>query len=39
MSPHDAMSAGASYMVIGRPITKAESPRDAAQRIVDELAA
>jgi orotidine-5'-phosphate decarboxylase len=39
MSPHDAMSAGASYMVIGRPITKAESPREAAQRIVAELAA
>jgi orotidine-5'-phosphate decarboxylase len=38
MTPADAIRAGSSYLVIGRPITGAPNPRDAAQRIADELA-
>jgi len=38
MTPHEAMQAGATYMVIGRPITGAENPVDAADRIMQELA-
>ncbi len=36
-TPWDAMDLGADYMVIGRPITKAENPRAAAMRIIEEL--
>lgn len=36
-TPWDAMDLGADYMVIGRPITKAENPRAAAIRIMEEL--
>ena len=32
-------SAGADYLVVGRPILAAEDPRAAAQSIVDEIAA
>ena len=39
MTPHEAMQAGATHLVIGRPITGAESPVEAAQRIATELAA
>lgn len=38
MTPADAIRAGSSYLVIGRPITGAQNPRDAAQRLADELA-
>jgi len=38
MTPRDAMQAGATYLVIGRPITGAPSPRDAALRIAEEVA-
>ncbi|MDE2029487.1 MAG: orotidine-5'-phosphate decarboxylase [Alphaproteobacteria bacterium] len=38
MTPHEAKDAGASYLVIGRPITKAANPADAARRIAEELA-
>lgn len=36
-TPWDALDLGADYMVIGRPITKAENPRAAAMRIIEEL--
>lgn len=36
-TPRDALDMGADYMVIGRPITKAESPQAAALRIIEEL--
>ena len=37
VTPHDAVARGSDVLVIGRPITKAEDPVAAAQRIVDEL--
>jgi orotidine-5'-phosphate decarboxylase len=39
MTPHEAITAGATYLVIGRPITGAEIPADAAQRINAEITA
>jgi orotidine-5'-phosphate decarboxylase len=39
MTPSDAVSAGADYLVIGRPITGADDPADAARRIVEEIEA
>ncbi len=38
MSPLEAMSAGADYLVVGRPITAAKDPASAAARIAAELA-
>ncbi len=38
MTPKEAVEAGADYMVIGRPITKAADPVVAAQRINEEIA-
>jgi orotidine-5'-phosphate decarboxylase len=37
MGPAEAMTAGASYLVIGRPITAAGDPRAAAERIAHQL--
>jgi orotidine-5'-phosphate decarboxylase len=37
MGPADAIRAGASYIVVGRPIIAAPDPRAAAQAIVEEL--
>jgi orotidine-5'-phosphate decarboxylase len=35
----EAIAAGASYLVVGRPVTKAPSPRQAAQQLADEIRA
>jgi len=37
MTPGDAIKAGTDYMVIGRPITAAPSPRAALESILEEL--
>ncbi|GMG88455.1 orotidine-5'-phosphate decarboxylase [Biformimicrobium ophioploci] len=39
VTPSQAMKNGSTYLVIGRPITKAESPVDALRNINDELQA
>jgi len=39
MGPAEALAAGADYVVVGRPITAAPDPRDAAERIAAELVA
>jgi len=37
MTPKDAVAAGADCLVIGRPITKADNPVEAVQKIAEEL--
>ncbi len=37
MTPADAVAAGADYLVIGRPVTGADDPADAALRIAGEM--
>jgi orotidine-5'-phosphate decarboxylase len=39
MTPAEAVGAGADFLVIGRPITRAAHPADAARRIADEISA
>lgn len=39
MTPAEAVAVGADYLVIGRPITRAADPAEAAGRIADEIAA
>jgi orotidine-5'-phosphate decarboxylase len=38
-TPTEAIRAGADFIVVGRPILAAENPREAAQLIVEEIAA
>jgi len=38
MSPSEAIAAGASYLVVGRPVIAATDPRTAAEAIVREMA-
>ena len=39
MTPGEAVRAGATYIVVGRPITHAADPRSAARKIVEEMSA
>ncbi|MCF6369339.1 orotidine-5'-phosphate decarboxylase [Rhizobium halophilum] len=39
MTPRDALRAGSTHLVVGRPIVKAQDPKSAARAIVDEMAA
>jgi len=38
MTPARAIAAGADHLVVGRPITQAKDPRQAAEAIVQEIA-
>ena len=38
MTPKEAIQKGASYLVVGRPITKADDPHQAAKMIIEEMA-
>ena len=37
MTPYNAIKNGADFLVIGRPITKAENPLEAAKAILEEI--
>ena len=37
-TPQEAIRMGADYLVVGRPVRNAKHRRDAAQRIIDEMA-
>jgi orotidine-5'-phosphate decarboxylase len=39
MTPAAAIAAGADYLVVGRPVTQARNPREAAEAIIAEIAA
>ncbi len=36
-TPSDAVRLGVDYMVVGRPITRAENPQEAARKILEEI--
>jgi orotidine-5'-phosphate decarboxylase len=38
MTPAAAISSGADYLVVGRPVTRAKDPREAAETIIAEIA-
>jgi orotidine-5'-phosphate decarboxylase len=37
LTPGEAIAAGADYLVVGRPVTRAKNPREAADAIVSEI--
>jgi orotidine-5'-phosphate decarboxylase len=37
MSPKEAITAGANYLVIGRPIKEAKDPLEAVQKIIEDI--
>ncbi|MED4958404.1 orotidine 5'-phosphate decarboxylase, partial [Paenibacillus macerans] len=37
LTPGEAMSQGTDYIVVGRPISAAASPREAAEKIIEEM--
>ncbi|MCM5703289.1 orotidine-5'-phosphate decarboxylase [Larsenimonas salina] len=37
MTPKQALDAGSTHLVVGRPVTQAEAPQYALERIIDEL--
>ena len=37
MTPSDAIKQGVDFLVVGRPITKAEDPVKAAEMILEEI--
>jgi orotidine-5'-phosphate decarboxylase len=39
MTPAEAVGRGSDYLVVGRPVTQAPSPREAFRKIVEELSA
>ena len=36
-TPAEAIASGSDFLVVGRPILRAPNPRDAAQKILDEM--
>jgi orotidine-5'-phosphate decarboxylase len=38
LTPTAAIAAGADFLVIGRPVTQARNPREAAEAIIAEIA-
>jgi len=39
MTPQDAIKSGSDFIVVGRPITGAQDPREAAKRVLEEMEA
>jgi orotidine-5'-phosphate decarboxylase len=37
LSPKEAVTAGANYLVIGRPIKEAKDPLEAVQKIIEDI--
>ncbi|MNJ69347.1 Orotidine 5'-phosphate decarboxylase [compost metagenome] len=37
LTPKQAIEQGSSYIVVGRPITAANNPREAAEQIIEEM--
>ncbi|MGH6843071.1 MAG: orotidine 5'-phosphate decarboxylase / HUMPS family protein, partial [Methylocella sp.] len=37
-TPPAAIAAGADYLVVGRPVTQAKNPREAAEAIIAKIA-